>query len=105
MEVDASAYTSREQETKAGNPFLAAWGDTLKPGMKAVAVSRDLIPLGLDHGTKIKIEGLPGEYTVLDKMGKRWKKKIDIYFGLDREAAKEWGKRKVTIYWKAEEDK
>jgi hypothetical protein len=39
-----------------------AWGDTLEPGMKAIAVSRDLIRLGLVHNTYVTIEALPGRY-------------------------------------------
>jgi len=35
----------------------------------------------------------------MDKMNKRWTKKIDIYMGLDVAAAKQWGKRQVTISW------
>jgi len=98
LEVTASAYTSTEAETDS-TPSLAAWGDTLKPGMKSIAVSRDLIKMGLSHGVKVSIEGFEGKYTVLDKMNKRWMKKIDIYMGLDTKAAREWGKRKVVIYW------
>ncbi len=101
LEVTASAYTSNVAETDS-SPSLAAWGDRLKPGMKAIAVSRDLIDMGLTHGTMVSIEGLDGKYAVLDKMNKRWKKKIDIYMGLDKKAAKEWGKRNITIYWSVE---
>ncbi len=97
LEVTASAYTSTADETDS-TPSLAAWGDTLKPGMRAIAVSRDLIAMGLTHGVMVSIKGLDGKYSVLDKMNKRWKKKIDIYMGLDKTAAKEWGKRIVTIY-------
>ena len=99
MEVTASAYTMAEDETKKGNVGLAAWGDQLEPGMKAIAVSRDLIEEGLDHRTRVKIEGLEGEYVVLDKMNKRWEEKIDIFMGTDKEAAREWGKRTVEISW------
>jgi 3D (Asp-Asp-Asp) domain-containing protein len=67
--------------------------------MKAIAVSRDLIPVGLDHKTEVSIEGLKGKYVVLDKMNKRWKQKIDIYMGLDEHKARNWGKRKVNISW------
>ncbi|WP_054340758.1 3D domain-containing protein [Neptunomonas antarctica] len=98
LEVTATAYTSHVDETDS-TPFLAAWGDTLSPEMKAISVSRDLIKKGLSHGVNVSIEGLKGEYTVLDKMNKRWKKKIDIYMGTDIEAAKEWGKQKVVISW------
>lgn len=102
MKVQATAYTSLRYQT-SDHPFLAAWGDELKPGMKAIAVSRDLIAKGLTHNTKVKIEGLPGEYLVKDKMNKRWTDKIDIYMGLDTKAAKDWGKKEVTITFKKPE--
>lgn len=102
MTVTASAYTLSPSETDDGPTGLAAWGDVLKPGMKAVAVSRDLIKKGLGHGAKVKIEGLDGVYTVRDKMNKRWEKKIDILFE-KRKKALEWGKKTVTIHWKPAE--
>jgi len=98
LAVTATAYTSLPEQTDA-QPHLAAWGDPLAPGMKAIAVSRDLIPLGLDHRTSVKIKGLPGVYLVLDKMHERWKKRIDIYMGNDLDAARTWGKRRVEISW------
>lgn len=98
LKVTASAYNSVKAQG-SGNPSISAWGDHLKPGMKAIAVSRDLIKMGLKHNTKVKIEGLPGTYLVKDKMNKRWKRKIDIYMGTDIKAARQWGKRKVTISW------
>jgi len=63
-------------------------------------VSRDLLDRGLTNGTYVTIDGLHGKYKVLDKMNKRWKKKIDIYMGINLKKAKRWGKRKVTIHWK-----
>lgn len=99
MEVTATAYTMSEAETKKGNVGLAAWGDQLEPGMKAIAVSRDLIDEGLTHRTEVKIEGLDGTYIVRDKMNKRWKKKIDIFMGTDQEKAREWGNKELTIHW------
>ena len=98
LEVTASAYNSTPAQT-VGDPQLAAWGDRLEPGMKAIAVSRDLIELGLGHEAVVRIDGLPGEYRVLDKMAKRWKRKIDLYMGSDVKAARAWGVRKVTIRW------
>lgn len=99
IEVTASAYNSLPSQTTQENSALTAWGDTLKPGIKAIAVSRDLIKAGLIHRTKVQIEGLKDEYIVMDKMNKRWKKKIDIYMGLDVKAAKEWGVKTVKISW------
>lgn len=98
MEVTATAYNSLKYQT-AGDPNITAWGDTLKPGMKAIAVSRDLIDSGLVHQTEVKIEGLPGKYVVLDKMNRRWTKKIDIYMSDSVKKAREWGKQKVSIRW------
>ncbi|WP_320174364.1 hypothetical protein [Maridesulfovibrio sp.] len=102
MKVASTAYTSHVDQTSS-TPFIGAWGDKLKPGMKAIAVSRDLIKKGLTHNTKVKIEGLAGEYVVKDKMNKRWTNKIDIYMGLDNQAAKDWGKQEVTISFETAE--
>ncbi|MDR4504845.1 MAG: 3D domain-containing protein [Candidatus Scalindua sp.] len=99
LEVVATAYNSLANQTNK-NPAITAWGDKLKPGMKSIAVSRDLIALGLVHKTEVSIEGFPGTYKVLDKMNKKWKKRIDIYMGTDVKAAKKWGKKTVKISWK-----
>ena len=104
LKVTASAYTSSVGETDS-TPNLAAWGDTLKPGMKSIAVSRGLIDMGLTHNQEVRIEGFEGTYRVLDKMNKRWKKKIDIYMGNDVQKARQWGKQEVVIYWTVKEDK
>ena len=98
LEVAVSAYNSTPAQT-SGNAAETAWGDILKPGMKAVAVSQDLVKRGLSHKTSVRIEGLKGEYLVLDKMPKRWKKRVDIYMGKDVKAARDWGTKKRTITW------
>ena len=99
LKVTATAYTSHVNQTDS-TPNIAAWGDRLKPGMKAIAVSRDLLKVyGLKHKQKVRIKGLKGEYVVLDKMNKRWRKKIDIYMGMDKKKAFRWGRRKVEILW------
>lgn len=97
--VTATAYTSHVGQTDS-TPNIAAWGDRLKPGMKVIAVSRDLLKVyGLKHKQKVRIKGLKGEYLVLDKMNKRWRKKIDIYMGMNKRKAFKWGRRKVEIQW------
>lgn len=98
-EVTVSAYNSTVAQTD-GQPSLAAWGDTLLPGMKAIAVSRDLISQGLDHNTQVKIEGLEGIYLVKDKMHYRWRNKIDLYMGTNVQKAREWGRKKVRIQYR-----
>lgn len=103
LNVVATAYNSIEAQTKKGNVGVAAWGDTLKPGMKAIAISRDLLDSGLSHNTEVKIEGFEGTFLVKDKMNKRWTNKIDIYMGLNEERAKNWGKQEIAIYIPKEE--
>lgn len=103
MTVTATAYTSAPGETD-DSPDIAAWGDTLAPGMKAIAVSRDLLDLGLVQGAEVTIEGLDGEYVVLDKMHPRWTRKIDIYMGENVQQARAWGRREVTIRWAGERE-
>jgi len=99
LEVTATAYNSLPSQT-ANDPALTAWGDRLEPGMRALAVSRDLIGMGLDHETQVCIEGMPGLWTVRDKMARRWKRKVDLYLGTDQEAALEFGKRRLVIRWR-----
>lgn len=97
--VTASAYNSTVRQTSA-NPNITAFGDSLKPGMKTIAVSRDLLHKGLKHNTPVVIDGLDGVYLVQDKMHRKWRNHIDIYMGDDIEAAREWGRRKVCIDFK-----
>ena len=96
LALTATAYNSVVEQTNS-EPNIGAWGDSLTPGVKAIAVSRDLLDLGLTRGAEVEIEGMPGTYRVLDKMGRRWTKRIDIYMGLDIQAAREWGVRDVQI--------
>ncbi|BCR03435.1 hypothetical protein DESUT3_05040 [Desulfuromonas versatilis] len=98
LKVTATAYvSSTDPARKVGN--RTAWGDVLVPGMKAIAVSEDLLELGLTRGTRVRIRGLEGEYEVMDRMAPRWKRHIDVYMGENLKAARRWGKRKVTIEW------
>jgi len=99
LEVKASAYNSVTAQTKPNDATTAAWGDQLVPGMKAIAVSRDLIALGLTHNTRVKIEGMEGVFLVKDKMHPRWTQKIDIYMGEDIQKALIWGVRPVKIFY------
>jgi len=99
LRVQATAYTSHRGQTDS-TPFLAAWNNRIRPGMKIIAVSRDLITkYGLGNGKKVRIQGLPGYYTVRDKMNKRYTKRIDIYMGTNRRKALRWGRKRTVIYW------
>jgi 3D (Asp-Asp-Asp) domain-containing protein len=96
--VVATAYNSLPGQTH-GDPRVAAWGDVLVPGLRSVAVSPDLLKLGLRRGVRVRIDGLRGEFVVLDKMPARWQRRIDLYMGTDEAAALAWGRRKVTIHF------
>jgi hypothetical protein len=62
MVVTATAYNSLPAQT-LGHPAEAAWGDTLKPGMHVIAVSRDLLDSGLTYRTKVTIDGLKDTFS------------------------------------------
>lgn len=98
LEVTATAYNSVRGQTD-GDATLTAFGIRLRPGMRIVAVSRDLEKLGLREGVRIRIDGVEGEWQVGDRMARRWTRRIDVYLGNDVGAARAWGKRRVRIRW------
>ncbi|WP_062054155.1 3D domain-containing protein [Sediminicola sp. YIK13] len=104
IRVTATAYNSLPSQTTALHSNITAWGDTLRPGMKCIAVSRDLIKMGLKHNTMVRIDTSSQIYLVKDKMHTRWRKKIDIYMGVDRAKAIEWGRKKVQLYYVVKKD-
>lgn len=99
VNVTASAYNSTRSQTSK-NPNITAFGDSLKPGMNYIAVSRDLLRKGLKHNTEVTIDGFEGTFLVKDKMHRKWRNHIDIYMGEDIAAARQWGRRKVCINFK-----
>ncbi|MFS4491887.1 3D domain-containing protein [Maribacter sp. 2308TA10-17] len=103
VEVTATAYNSVTWQTQ-GNPIIAAWGDSLKSDIPSIAVSRNLIALGLKHNTPVKIEGFDSIFLVKDKMHRRWRNRIDIYMGKDVKKAKAWGRKKLTILYGVPKD-
>ena len=102
VNVTATAYNSTHAQTD-GSPHVGAWGDHLdaavKPGVRVIAVSQDLLKKGLRRGQRVRIHGLKGEFVVLDKMPRRWTRRIDIYMQKDLRAARQWGRRRVKISW------
>ncbi|RAJ12727.1 3D domain-containing protein [Arenibacter echinorum] len=104
LRVTATAYNSFPSQTSKIHPGITAWGDSLKPGMKIIAVSKDLTPLGLDYNTHVKIKGDTSIYLVKDKMHSKWKNRIDIYMGEDKEKALQWGRKKITIHYRVKRD-
>ena len=99
LTVTATAYNSVPGQTQ-GDPNIGAWGDRIRPGDKVIAVSPDLLSLGLERGTKVQIEGLRGTYRVADRTHSRLERTIDIYMGTDVEKAREWGRQQVEIRWR-----
>lgn len=100
--VTATAYNSTHAQTD-DSPHVGAWGDHLdaavKPGVRVIAVSPDLLKKGLRRGQRVRIQGLKGEFVVLDKMPRRWSNRIDIYMQEDVKAARQWGRRRVRMSW------
>ncbi|MET6990576.1 3D domain-containing protein [Sediminicola arcticus] len=104
VRVTATAYNSLPSQTTAVHSNISAWGDTLQPGMKCIAVSRDLIRLGLKYNTMVRIDTSSQIYLIKDKMHTRWRKKIDIYMGIDRAKAFDWGRKKIMLYYVIKKD-
>jgi 3D (Asp-Asp-Asp) domain-containing protein len=96
--VTAFAYNADDDQTDDSED-IAAWGDKLSKHVQSIAVSNDLLEMGLTRGARVQIRGRKGDYVVLDKMNPRWKKSIDIFM-TDDDAAYAWGRRKVRITWK-----
>ncbi|HXG27970.1 MAG TPA: hypothetical protein VNJ47_03870 [Nevskiales bacterium] len=98
LTVTAVAYTLDSGQTD-DDEDIGAWGDELDDEARIIAVSRDLLAMGLTRGTRVRIEGRRGEYVVMDLMHPRWTKRIDILMEDDDDAFA-WGRRKVRIQWK-----
>ncbi len=99
FKVSATAYNSLPYQTRPGTPSnIAAWGDTLGPGMKTIAISRDLLDSGLVRNARVLVEGFEGDtFLVVDKMHHRFRRRIDLYMGVDVEMAMEFGFQKRWI--------
>jgi 3D (Asp-Asp-Asp) domain-containing protein len=98
LDVRASAFNTVPAQT-LGQPTITASRARLRPGMQAIAVSPDLLEIGLVYGTLVRIDGYEGEWVVLDRMHDRWTRKIDLYMGKDVDAARRFGVRAVRIRW------
>ena len=98
LTVRALAYTAQSAGGGRAIP-KAANGQLLTPDIAAIAVSPDLFEHGLVFDKKVRIEGLEGEFTVMDTMSCRHENTIDIYFGKDVVAARQWGSRELIISW------
>ncbi|MBU2996241.1 3D domain-containing protein [Cellulophaga baltica] len=104
LDVTVTAYNTFPSQTTAYDSDIAAWGDTLKPGMKAIAISRDLLRKGLDYNTMVRIDTIPDTFYVKDKMHFKHRNKIDIFMGKNKQKALDWGRRKLTIFYFPKKD-
>ena len=94
------AYTAQSCGHRKHSHPRAANGECLTPQMNAIAVSPDLIQdYGIRLNKTVHLQGLKGDYTVKDIMNARHKKSIDIYFGDNQAAARQWGRRTLTLSW------
>jgi len=85
----ASAYNSLPGQTDS-SPWITASGTRCREGV----IASNHFPIG----TKIMIEGYKGKvFVVEDRMNRRYKKKIDIWFR-DYDDAIKFGVRKVKYY-------
>ncbi len=99
--VEATAYNAVKEQCDS-TPNTCAWSDKIHRNNrnKIVAVSRDLIRLGLNRKTPIyyKNDNTIKKKIVLDKVNKRFRSRIDILKSFKNEAF-EFGKKKIRIYW------
>lgn len=82
--VTATIYHAVPSQTDS-TPFVTANMSIINPnnpgGHRWIAVSRDLEDLGYTFGVKVCIDGagqMNGDWTIMDRMNKRWTKRIDF---------------------------
>ena len=100
--VTATIYHAVPEQTDS-TPFITASNsiiDASNPQKhRWIAVSRDLEKLGYTFGTKVCVYdagALSGEWTVQDRMNKRWTKRIDFLVNEDITGGK-WTNIKIEI--------
>lgn len=87
--VTATAYNSMVGQTD-NSPWITASGTKCREGV----IASNHLPIG----TKVIIEGFGNRvFTVEDRMNKRYKKRIDIWFRNHKDAMN-FGVRKVNYY-------
>ncbi|MCX6731821.1 MAG: hypothetical protein NTX55_02435 [Candidatus Parcubacteria bacterium] len=87
--VPITAYSSTPDQTD-DSPFIVANGTFVHDGV----VAANFLPFG----TKIKIPGVFGEkvFTVEDRMHRRFKQRIDVWFP-DRQSALKFGYKILKV--------
>ena len=87
--VTATAYNSLASQTD-NTPWITAAGTHCREGV----IAANHLPIG----TKVIIEGFPNRiFVVEDRMNRRYKKRIDIWFRSYRDA-RQFGRRKIKYH-------
>ncbi len=100
--VTATIYHAVPEQTNADfltTASLKKINPNNPAGHKWIAVSRDLEKLGFTMGTRVCIEGagdLSGEWTIEDRMNKRWTNRIDFLVNTTRKYGK-WENVSIRI--------
>ena len=97
--VTATGFSSTGDPGVVEGDLQTAFGRPLRPGERAIAVSRDLHAMGLTYNTPVRIRGREGVYYVKDLMPSHWNRRIDIYFGHDSRAMDAFGSRQTYLEW------
>lgn len=96
--VAITAYSPTPDQCDS-TPFITASNQKVRTGI--IALSRDIEKeFNLKFGDQIEIIGL-GIFSFQDRMHRRWKRKVDIFFW-EREEAIQFGKRRGKIRIKKE---
>lgn len=94
--VTVTAYNNVSDQTN-GHSHLGAWGNHL--GAHTIAASPDLIARGLGDGATVAIEGYDHDFVVRDKTSSRLHNTIDIYMGKNVKKARQFGRKRLRIWW------
>ncbi|NQU18163.1 MAG: 3D domain-containing protein, partial [Candidatus Saganbacteria bacterium] len=87
--VMATAYNSLAAQTDS-TPWITAAGTRCREGV----IASNFLPFG----TKVMIDGFGSQiFTVEDRMNRRYKKRIDIWFRSYKDA-RQFGIRKIKYY-------
>jgi len=98
--VTATAYTAQSCGHRKNSRPKAANGECLSPDVNAIAVSPDLIARhGISMNQTVRLEGFDRDFKVMDLTSSRLQKTIDIYFGNNQTAARQWGRRTLILSW------
>lgn len=92
IKVDVTAYSPTVGQTDS-TPFITASNKYVSEGY--IAISRDLEKY-LSFGDKVFIKDI-GIFEVQDRMNRRWRKRVDVFF-FDTKKARRFGKLQKEMW-------